>query len=133
MSTHNIIIFDGLCNFCNNSVNFIIKRDRENVFLFTPMQSKSAQDLIAKYQVENVGFDTFLLIKNDKCYYRTDAALEITRNLSSFWFLFRAFKVLPRSFRDYFYRLFARNRYSIFGKMDFCMIPTPEVKSKFLE
>jgi len=133
MSTHHIIIFDGVCNFCNSSVNFIIKRDHENVFLFTPMQSKTAQDLIAKYQVKNVGFDTFLLIKNDECYYRTDAALEITKNLSSFWFMFRIFKILPRKFRDYFYRLFARNRYSIFGKTDVCMIPTPEVKSKFLE
>jgi predicted DCC family thiol-disulfide oxidoreductase YuxK len=133
MSTQHIIIFDGICNFCNGSVNFIIKRDHENVFLFTPMQSKSAQDLIAKYQVKNVGFDTFLLIKNDECFYRTDAALEITKDLSGFWFLFRALKILPSSFRDYFYRLLARNRYSVFGKSDVCMIPTPEVKSKFLE
>jgi predicted DCC family thiol-disulfide oxidoreductase YuxK len=97
------------------------------------MQNKSAQDLIAKYQVKNVGFDTFLLIKNDECFYRTDAALEITKDLSGFWFLFRALKILPSSFRDYFYRLLARNRYSVFGKSDVCMIPTPEVKSKFLE
>jgi len=133
MSTHHVIIFDGVCNFCNNSVNFIIKRDHNNVFLFTPIQSKSAQDLIAKYNVKNVGFDTFLLIKNNECYYRTEAALEITKDLTGFWFLFRAFKVLPKGFRDYFYRLFARNRYSIFGKSDSCMIPTPEVKRKFLE
>jgi predicted DCC family thiol-disulfide oxidoreductase YuxK len=133
MSTHHIIIFDGVCNLCNSSVNFIIKRDKENVFIFTPMQSKSAQALIAKYQVKNVGFDTFLLIKNDECYYRTDAALEITKNLSGFWYLFRAFKVLPRFFRDYFYRLLARNRYSLFGKADMCMMPTLAVKSKFLE
>jgi predicted DCC family thiol-disulfide oxidoreductase YuxK len=97
------------------------------------MQSKSAQDLIAKYQVKNVGFDTFLLIKNDECFYRTDAALEITKELSGFWFLFRAFKILPRSFRDYFYRLFAKNKYSVFGKADECMIPSLEIKRKFLE
>ena len=133
MSNHHIIIFDGVCNFCNSSVNFIIKRDHKNVFLFTPMQSKPAQDLISKYQVKDVGFDTFLLVKNNECYYRTDAALEITKDLSGLWFLFRSFKILPRPFRDYFYRLFARNRYSVFGKADVCIVPTPEVKSKFLE
>ncbi len=133
MSTHHIIIFDGICNFCNSSVKFIIKRDHKNVFLFTPMKSKPAQDLIAKYRVEGVGFDTFLLIKNNECYYRTDAALEITKDLSGFWFLFRAFKVLPSSFRDFFYRLFARNRYSLFGKTNSCMIPTPEIKNRILE
>ena len=133
MSNHHIIIFDGVCNFCNSSVNFIIKRDHKNVFLFTPMQSKPAQDLISKYQVKDVGFDTFLLVKNNECYYRTDAALEITKDLSGLWFLFRGFKILPRPIRDYFYRLFARNRYSIFGKTDFCMVPTSEIKNKFLE
>lgn len=97
------------------------------------MQSKSAQDLITKYNVKNVDFDTFLLIKNDKCYYRTDAALEITKDLSGLWFLFRIFKILPEGFRDYFYRILARNRYNLFGKSDSCMIPTPEVKRKFLE
>ena len=133
MSNHHIIIFDGVCNFCNGAVNFIIKRDHKNVFVFTPMQSQSAQDLIEKYQVKEVGFDTFILIKNDECFYRTDAALEITKDLANFWFLFRVFKVLPRPFRDYFYRLFARNRYSLFGKTDLCMCPTPALKDKFLK
>lgn len=133
MSNTQIIIFDGVCNFCNGAVNFIIKRDRDNVFKFAPMQSQAAIDLIAKYEVKDVGFDTFLLIKGDKCYFRTNAALEITKELSGFWFLFRVFKLLPRAIRDYFYRLFARNRYSIFGRSDTCMIPTLEVKSKFLD
>jgi len=133
MSTQNVIIFDGVCKFCNNSVNFIIKRDHHNVFLFAPMQSEAAQDLIAKYNVKDVGFDTFLLIKNNKCFYRTDAVLEITKDLSGYWYLFRVFKLLPRSFRDYFYRLLARNRYDIFGKTDKCMVPTPDIKNKFLD
>lgn len=133
MSIKNVIIFDGVCKLCNNSVNFIIKRDHNNVFLFTAMQSEAAQDLIAKYNVKSVGFDTFLLIKNNECFYRTDAALEITKDLSGCWSLFRVFKLLPRSFRDYFYRLLARNRYRIFGKTDRCMVPTPDVISKFLD
>ena len=133
MSTPHIIIFDGVCNFCHGAVNFIIKRDQKNVFKFAPMQSRVAKKLIEKHDVKDVGFDTFLLIKNDVCYFRTNAAIEITKDLSGFWFLFRAFGLLPRCIRDYFYRLFARNRYRIFGRTDSCMVPTQEAKSKFLE
>jgi predicted DCC family thiol-disulfide oxidoreductase YuxK len=133
MENQRVIIFDGICNFCNGAVNFIIKRDPKGLFVFTPMQSEIAAKLIQKYEAPQVGIDTFLLIKNGTCYYRTDAALEIARDLTGLWFLFRIFKVLPRGFRDYFYRAFARNRYSLFGKKDVCMIPTPDVKSRFLE
>ena len=96
------------------------------------MQSPTAQKLIAEYGVEKVGFDTFLLIKNNQCYFRTDAAFQITKDLRGLWYLFQILKVLPRPVRDYFYRLFARNRYSIFGKTEQCMVPTPELKNKFL-
>lgn len=133
MNNRYIIIFDGVCNFCNGAVNFIIKHDPNGVFAFTPMQSDIAQKLIAEYQVEKVGFDTFLLIKDNTCYFRTDAAIEITKNLSGYWHLFRVFKILPRPIRDYFYRVFARNRYNLFGKMGSCMVPTLEVKSRFIE
>jgi len=132
MSNHHVIIFDGVCNFCNSSINFIIKRDHSNNFVFAPMQSPAAQKLIADYNVENVGFDTFLLIKNGKCFYRTNAAIEIAQDLRGVWPLFKVFKILPRPIRDYFYRLFARNRYSIFGKKETCMVPTKELKNKFL-
>ena len=132
MSNHHVIIFDGICNFCNGAVNFIIKRDHSNQFIFAPMQSPTAQKLIAEYGVEKVGFDTFLLIKNNQCYFRTDAAFQITKDLRGLWYLFQILKVLPRPVRDYFYRLFARNRYSIFGKTEQCMVPTPELKNKFL-
>ena len=132
MSNHHVIIFDGICNFCNGAVNFIIKRDHTNRFVFAPLQSPMAQKLIAEYGVENVGFDTFLLIKNNQCYFRTDAAFQITKDLNGFWYLFQVLKVLPRPIRDYFYRLFARNRYRIFGKTELCMVPTSELKNKFL-
>jgi predicted DCC family thiol-disulfide oxidoreductase YuxK len=132
MSSHYIIIFDGVCNFCNGAVNFIIKRDQSDKFIFVPMQSPTAQKLIAEYGAEKVGIDTFLLIKNSQCFFRTDAALEITKNLQGFWYAFRILKIIPRPIRDYFYRLFARNRYSVFGKANQCMVPTPELKNKFL-
>lgn len=132
MAEQYVVIFDGVCNFCNGAVSFIIKRDHGNKFVFAPMQSPAAQRLIHQHGVTNVGFDTFLLIKNERCYLRTHAALEITKDLSGFWFLFRIFYVVPRPVRDYFYRLFARNRYRVFGKSERCMLPTEAVKNKFL-
>jgi len=132
MSRHHVIIFDGVCSLCNSSVNFIIKRDHSNRFVFAPMQSPAAQKLISDYNVENVGFDTFLLIKNGECYYRTNAAIEIAKDLRGAWSLLIVVKIIPRPIRDFFYRLFARNRYSIFGKTEICMVPTKELKNKFL-
>ena len=132
MTENYIVIFDGVCNFCNGAVNFIIKRDNKDIFKFTPMQSATGQSLIKQYDVMDVGFDTFLLIKNNRCYFRTDAALEITKELSGFWCLFRVFKLLPSPLRDFFYRSLARNRYKLFGKRESCMIPTAELKNKFL-
>jgi len=124
MESRNIIIFDGVCNFCNGSVNFIIQRDPDNKFAFTPLQSDLSKELVQKHGIEEVGFDTFLLIKNGQCYVRTDAALEIAKELTGFWYLCTVFKIIPRPIRDWFYRLFARNRYAIFGRTEYCMIPS---------
>nr|WP_299568718.1 DCC1-like thiol-disulfide oxidoreductase family protein [uncultured Shewanella sp.] len=126
-------MFDGVCNLCNGAVNFIIKRDHKDLFVFTPMQSKTAQKLISKHQLEDVGFDSFILIKDNEYLLRSEAALEVTKDLSGFWYLCRIFKILPAGFRDYFYRILAKNRYCLFGKKDACMLPTPAVKNKFLD
>ena len=132
MNTKHIIIFDGICNFCNGAINFIIRHDPQARFSFTPMQTELAQTLIKKYSITNVGVDTFLLIKGDKCYIWTDAALEITKDLSGYWYLFNLMKIIPRPFRDFLYKLFARNRYKLFGKRSVCMTPTEEVKCRFV-
>lgn len=133
MERPRIIIFDGICNFCNGSVNFIIQRDPGKKFKFTPMQSDVAKKLIEEHGVPEVGVETFLLIKNGVCFVRTDAALEIAKDLVQPWPIFRIFRVFPRSVRDYFYKLFARNRYKLFGKRDVCMMPTPAFKNRFIE
>ena len=127
-----IVIFDGVCNFCNGSVNFIIKRDPRALFAFTPRQHRCGQSLIQEYKVPELAADAILLIKNGQCYLRTDAVLEITRDLSGLWFLLGVFKIVPRPLRDYFYNLFARNRYRLFGKRDSCMIPAADVRSRFI-
>jgi len=133
MDNRHIVIFDGVCNFCNGAVNFIIKRDPTGRFVFTPMQSPIGQELIEEYGAAMVGVDTILLVKDGQCFERTDAALEITKDLTGFWHWFRILKVLPKPFRDYFYRLFARNRYRLFGRRDTCMVPTVSVRERFLE
>lgn len=127
-----IIVFDGICNFCNGAINFIIKHDPEGLFVFTPMQTELAQKLITEHKITNVGIDTFLLIKNGKTYIWTDAALEIAKDLDGYWYYFSILKILPRFIRDYLYRLFARNRYTLFGKRNQCMVPTPSVKQRFI-
>ncbi|WP_211829382.1 thiol-disulfide oxidoreductase DCC family protein [Kistimonas asteriae] len=132
MEDHQIIIFDGICNFCNGAVNFIIERDSKGVFKFSPMQSEIAQELISKHQINEAGYDTFLLIKNEQCFVRTNAALEITKDLDGLWFMFRVLKIIPSVIRDFFYRLFARNRYNLFGKRSACMVPSKEVRDRFL-
>lgn len=98
--TRHIIVFDGVCKFCNGAVNFIIRRDRKNLFCFTPMQGEAGQRLIEKYSADMVGVDTFLLLKDGVCFERTDAALEITKDLSGLWPLCRVFRILPRSMRQ---------------------------------
>jgi len=127
-----IVIFDGICNFCNGAVNFIIKRDSKAAFKFAPMQSETAQELLLQHEVRIVGDDSFILIKNGRCFVRTNAALEITKDLDGFWFIFRAFKIVPAVVRDYFYWVLARNRYKLFGKRDTCMVPNTEVLDRFL-
>lgn len=132
MDNRHIVIFDGVCNFCNAAVNFIIARDPAGVFVFTPMQSDLAQALIVKYGIDRVGVDTLLLIKNDQCFVFSSAVLEIAGDLTGYWYWFKIFRWVPVPIRDFFYKLLARYRYSLFGKQDQCMLPTPEVRSRFI-
>ena len=132
MDSRYIVIFDGVCNFCNGAVNFIIKRDPDRVFAYTPMQSELAKELMEKHQIHNVGIDTFLLIKNEQCFVFSSAALEITKDLTGLWYMFNVFKLVPAPIRDFFYKLFARNRYALFGRQQQCMVPTSEVRSRFV-
>ncbi|PLW84417.1 thiol-disulfide oxidoreductase [Kineobactrum sediminis] len=132
MDNRHIVIFDGVCNLCNGAVNFIIKRDPDGIFAFTPIQSDLAYELTEQFNIANVGLDTLLLIKNDRCYVFSDAALEIARDLTGLWFLFNVVRIVPRPIRDAVYRLIARNRYKLFGRTDVCMVPSKEVRSRFV-
>lgn len=132
MDNRYIVIFDGVCVFCNGAVRFIIKRDPESIFTFSPMQSEVAQSLIKKHHVSEEILNSLMLIKNGRCYLRTDAILEIAKDLSGFWHLLLIFKIIPRSIRDRLYSLFAKNRYNLFGKRNSCMVPTEDVRKRFI-
>lgn len=129
-----IILFDGVCNLCNGAVQWVIKRDREDVFRFAPLQSESAQKLVEARNIDTSRIDSIILIDPGVAYYiKSDAALEIARNLKGYEFLSPLFKWVPLGLRNAIYDLIARNRYSLFGKKQECMIPTPELKAKFLQ
>jgi len=125
-----IILFDGVCNFCDGSVNFIIEHDKKNYFKFAPLQSEAGQKYVEKFGLSAI--DSVILVENDKTYTHSTAALKVAKHLSGIWSLFYAFIIIPKPVRDFFYKLFAKYRYELFGKKDECMIPTPEVRAKFL-
>lgn len=129
-----IILFDGVCNLCNGAVQWIIKRDHKDVFRFAPLQSERAQELAEGRNIDTSRIDSIILIDPGVAYYiKSDAALEIARDLKGYGFLPFLFGWLPAKFRDAIYDLIARNRYRLFGKKQECMIPTPELKAKFLQ
>lgn len=127
-----IVLFDGVCNFCNSSVNFIIARDKEGYFKFAPLQSEAAEELLADAEINRGETDSIVLIEEGEVYVYSTAALRIARRLDGLWPVFYAFIIVPRPIRNFFYKLFAKYRYRMFGKKDQCMIPTVEMRSRFL-
>jgi predicted DCC family thiol-disulfide oxidoreductase YuxK len=133
MQEHPIILFDGVCNFCNGTVNFIIKQDKKRVFRFAPLQSAVGQQLLQEYHLSTTDLESFVLIDNGKAYKKTAAALHLYPRLGGAWKLVKALAILPAFIRDFGYDIIARNRYRWFGKKESCMIPSPEVRSLFLQ
>ncbi|HUR65326.1 MAG TPA: thiol-disulfide oxidoreductase DCC family protein [Chitinophagaceae bacterium] len=128
-----IVLFDGVCNLCNHSVRFIIKRDRKNQFLFASLQGKTGQEILEKYNLPADEFNSFILLEDDNVYIRSTGALRIARRLGRGWKFLYGFIIVPKLIRDGVYNILARNRYKWFGKKDECMIPAPELKERFLE
>jgi predicted DCC family thiol-disulfide oxidoreductase YuxK len=133
MQNHHVILFDGVCNFCNFWVNFIINRDKNDTYQFAALQSDSVQKLLQEFKLNSNDFDSFVLIINDKHFTKSTAALMISKNLNSIIKLLYPLIILPVPIRDFFYDLIAKDRYKFFGKRDVCRIPTEEEKKKFLE
>ncbi len=129
---HPIIFFDGVCNLCTGSVQFIIKRDRKDVFRFAALQSEQAEQYLSPFGTNIKELNTILLLEDGKLYKRSTAALRIVCHLTGAWPLLYGLIIIPAFIRDGIYSQIAKRRYKIWGKQDSCMIPTAELKAKFL-
>jgi len=129
----NIVIFDGVCNLCEFSVNFIFEHDTAGNFFFTPAQSPLGASLLRHFGINTSCLDTVVLVRGERAYTRSTAAIEIASILDMPWNLLAVFKAVPESLRDMLYDLIAQNRYQLFGKKEECMLPSEELRRRFLE
>jgi len=127
-----IVLFDGVCNFCNSSVNFIIDHDKNNRFKFAALQTEAGQELLKKFDLPTKNFDSFILVDGDKYYEKSSAALRVVKEFPGLWKMLYAFIIIPPFVRNIFYNIISKNRYKWFGKRDECRMPTPELREKFL-
>jgi predicted DCC family thiol-disulfide oxidoreductase YuxK len=130
---HPIVLFDGVCNLCSASVQFILRRDSGARFRFASLQSAAGQELLARLGIDTQGFDSVVVIEGDRWFKESDAALRVAHHLGGPWRLLTVLRLIPRPLRDRAYRLIARNRYRWFGKKETCWLPTPELRGRFLD
>lgn len=128
-----VILFDGVCNFCNFWVNFVIKRDAKDLFRFASLQSEYGQDILRKLNLTTKDSDTFILIDQKKFYIKSTAALMVLRYTSGWAKILYTLIILPKFIRDSVYSFIAKHRYKIFGKSEYCRIPSESEKLKFIE
>jgi predicted DCC family thiol-disulfide oxidoreductase YuxK len=131
--THPVILFDGVCNLCNKSVLFVIARDSRGLFRFAPLQGSFAQQRLQQASQPSLQQSSVVLLDNGRVFYRSEAVLRIARQLPWPWPLLYGCIVVPRVLRDAAYNLLARHRYRLFGKQDECMVPTPELRARFID
>ncbi|NQV73184.1 thiol-disulfide oxidoreductase DCC family protein [bacterium] len=127
-----VVLFDGVCNFCNSSINFVMDRDPSCFFKFGALQSEEGILLLKNAGYQSEYLDSVLLLQDGHVYRDSEAALRITRKMTGLWPLMFGFIIIPRVIRDAVYNWIARNRYRWFGKMDSCRMPTPEIRSRFI-
>ena len=129
-----LILFDGICNLCNNAVLKVIKNDRKNTFVFTALQSETGKKVIDHLKIDISKIDSIILYEPNVSYdIKSTAALKIMNDFGGFWKATQLFLIFPEKFRNLIYDYIAKNRYKWFGKKENCMIPSPELKVKFLD
>lgn len=132
-SDYPILFFDGVCRFCNASVQMVLKKDRKGVVHFAALQSRMGQEFVAAHP-ELKGIDSVILLEEDgRISVKSNAAFQVIRRVGGWWRLFLIFSILPRSIRDRMYDAFARKRYSLFGKNETCMVPDANQRSRFVD
>ncbi len=127
-----IVIFDGVCNFCDRSVRFLMNRDPGGRFRFASNQSEAGSALLRAHGIDPASVDSVYLVEGDRIWKKSAAALEITRRMPGLWKLLYGFVIVPRPIRDWVYDLIARNRYRMFGRSESCRLPTEAERSRFL-
>jgi predicted DCC family thiol-disulfide oxidoreductase YuxK len=132
MPEYPIILFDGVCNYCNAMVNFIIRQDKKKIFKFAALQSEAGQKLLEQYGLPKANFNSFLLIDNVRVYKSSTAGLFLFSKLPWYWKWTQIFWIVPKFIRDGVYTVIAKNRYRWFGKKEKCMMPGSDVKERFL-
>jgi predicted DCC family thiol-disulfide oxidoreductase YuxK len=128
-----IILFDGVCNFCNRTINIILKYDKDAYFQFAASQSSAAMGIMQAFKIEQIAIASVILIDQEKVYTKTDAVIQIANRLSGWPKLFRLLKFIPKPIRDFAYDLIAKNRYTLFGKRASCRIPEASIQHRFLQ
>ena len=128
-----VILFDGVCNFCNGAVNFIIQRDKKSLIKFAALQSEAGRKLLQRFNLPIDELSSIILIEDGNVFTQSSAALKLCKYLTGLWPLMYGFIIVPLFLRDGIYKWIAKNRYKWFGKKDHCMIPTPEVRTRFLQ
>ena len=127
-----VILFDGVCNFCNGTVNFLLRQKGHENFRFAALQSEAGQRLLAQYNLSRTDLNSFVLFENGRIYQRSSAALRLTTYLSWYWKWAKLFWLVPKPMRDAVYAFIAKNRYKWFGKREQCSIPAPDARNRFL-
>ena len=130
---HPVLVFDSVCNLCDGLVQWIIKRDPEALFRFTSLQSEPGKALATSAGLPPDELSTAVLVQGDRFYTKSDMALEVARLIGGFWRVLYLFKIVPRPLRNAVYDWVAKNRCRWFGQKDQCMVPTPELRSRFLD
>jgi predicted DCC family thiol-disulfide oxidoreductase YuxK len=128
-----IILFDGVCNLCDSAVQFVIKHDKKDVFRFVALQSELGQEILKHIGINPKNIDSIILYEPGVAYYyKSSAAIQIAKSLGGFFHFGTVFKIIPAGISNQLYDYIAKNRYKWYGKKESCMIPTEELKSKFL-
>ncbi|WP_418509881.1 thiol-disulfide oxidoreductase DCC family protein [Corallibacter sp.] len=129
-----LVLFDGVCNLCNTSIQYIIKRDSKNLFMFTALQSDFGKHIISHFNIDTTKIDSIILYHPEKgISYKSTAALKIAAKLGFPLNLMAVFLLVPAFIRNWVYDFIAKNRYKWYGKKEACMIPSPELKNKFID
>lgn len=128
----NLILFDGVCNFCNSAVQMVIEIDRQKIFKFASIQSELGQQLYRQHGLDPIDIQTLMLVDGERVLTKSDAVLEVLARLDGGWQLLAGFRAMPQPLRDWAYSEFARQRFVLFGRRDACMVPTPELQERFI-